>query len=201
LNFSTRYDYEEVPSEGAAALVDNLNQLFTPESLSKNEKTYTGSKTGATFTVSAFDNFTYTDPIDGSVSKKQGQIVQFTDGSRVVFRLSGTGSQGATVRMYVERYSRDPSTYEQDTAEGLEGLIEVALEITKLPKYLGRSEPTVITVRWLSGCQWLRNYIETFLYGRCSKLPASTSTSVRPPRTREQSCNETLVANRIQTLL
>lgn len=63
-----------------------------------------------------------------------------------MFRLSGTGSQGATVRMYVERYSKDPSTYEQDTAEGLKGLIEVALEITKLPEFLGRSDPTVITV-------------------------------------------------------
>lgn len=143
-SFFSRYDYEEVSSEGATALVDNLNKLFAESSFIST--TYTGSKTGASFTISGVENFTYTDPIDKSVSKNQGQIVRFSDGSRVVFRLSGTGSQGATVRMYVERYSKDPSTYEQNTAEGLKGLIEVALEITKLPQFLGRSEPTVITV-------------------------------------------------------
>ena len=63
-----------------------------------------------------------------------------------MFRLSGTGSQGATVRLYVERYSKDPTQYERPTAEGLLGLIEVALAVTTLPEYLGRSEPTVITV-------------------------------------------------------
>ena len=73
--------------------------------------------------------FNYTDPIDGSVSKNQGQIIRFSDGSRVVFRLSGTGSHGATVRMYVERYTKDETQFKKETAEGLKGLIEVALEI------------------------------------------------------------------------
>ncbi len=67
----------------------------------------------------------------------------------MVFRLSGTGSQGATVRLYVERYSKDPKQYERPTADGLQGLIEVSLAITTLPEFLGRSEPTVITVRTL----------------------------------------------------
>ena len=93
-------------------------------------------------------NFDYTDPIDHSVSKNQGQVVSFADGSRVVFRLSGTGSQGATVRMYVERYvSADKGSAEldKDTQEGLRGLIEVALEISRLKEFLDREKPTVIT--------------------------------------------------------
>ena len=81
------------------------------------------------------------------MSKNQGQIVEFSDGSRVVFRLSGTGSQGATVRMYVERYTKDASTFGQEPSEGLKGLIEVSLKISKLKEFLGREKPTVITVR------------------------------------------------------
>ncbi len=82
------------------------------------------------------------------MSKNQGQVVRFDDGSRVVFRLSGTGSQGATVRMYVERYvpaSAGPAELNKDTQEGLKGLIEVALEISKLREFLEREKPTVIT--------------------------------------------------------
>jgi len=83
------------------------------------------------------------------VSKNQGQVITFSDGSRVVFRLSGTGSQGATVRMYVERYvapQAGPSELGRPAAEGLKSLIEVALELSKLEEFLGRDEPTVITV-------------------------------------------------------
>ncbi|QRW07158.1 phosphoglucomutase/phosphomannomutase, alpha/beta/alpha domain protein [Ceratobasidium sp. AG-Ba] len=136
-SFFSRYDYEEVSSEGAKKLTDNLDALFADPS-------FIGSKHGA-FTVSAVNNFSYTDPIDGSVSKNQGHIVSFSDGSRVVFRLSGTGSQGATVRMYIERYSKDPSQFKKDTAEGLQPLIDASLEFTKLKEYLGRDKPTVIT--------------------------------------------------------
>jgi len=142
-SFFSRYDYEEVSSEGAKKLVDNLDQHLTNASL-KNVDYPTSF--GENFTVADLTNFSYTDPIDGSVSKNQGHIIQFTDGSRVVFRLSGTGSQGATVRMYVERYTKDESQYTKETAEGLKGLIEVALQITKLKEYLEREEPTVITV-------------------------------------------------------
>lgn len=147
-SFFSRYDYEEVPSSGATALVAHLDTLFSTPSFTSGgpSSTFTGPKTGASFTVSGVQNFTYTDPIDGSVSKNQGHIISFSDGSRVVFRLSGTGSQGATVRMYVERYSKDEQTYGQDTKEGMQGLIEVALVITGLEEKLGRSEPTVITV-------------------------------------------------------
>ena len=108
-------------------------------------KTYTATS-GAQFTIAGAYNFDYTDPIDGSISKKQGQVVTFSDGSRVVFRLSGTGSQGATVRMYVEKYTKDEKQYTMDTAEGLKGLIEVALKISNLKEFLQREKPTVITV-------------------------------------------------------
>jgi len=147
-SFFSRYDYEEVPSDGAQALINKLNKLFsTPSFISSS---HSAKSVPETFTIANVENFRYTDPIDNSLSENQGHIIQFTDGSRVVFRLSGTGSQGATVRMYVERYSKssDGSTseqYEKEAAEGLQGLIEVSLAITTLPEFLGRSEPTVIT--------------------------------------------------------
>ena len=145
-SFFSRYDYEEVSSEGAQKLVDNLNQHINGQSLINS--THVSASTKQSFTISQAYNFDYTDPIDASVSKNQGQVLQFTDGSRVVFRLSGTGSQGATVRMYVERYVAKEKGSEElgrETQEGLKGLIEVALELSKLKEYLGREKPTVIT--------------------------------------------------------
>ncbi|KAH9995571.1 phosphoglucomutase [Russula vinacea] len=145
-SFFSRYDYEEVPSEGAQKLVDHVNGLIKSSSFSG--KSYESFATGTSFTVAKAYNFDYTDPIDKSVSKNQGQVVTFSDGSRVVWRLSGTGSQGATVRMYVERYvSPDAGEKElsRDTGEGLQALIDVALEISNLKQFLGREQPTVIT--------------------------------------------------------
>jgi phosphoglucomutase len=145
-SFFSRYDYEEVPSEGAQKLVDHVNGLIKSSSFSG--KSYESSATGISFTVAKAYNFDYTDPIDKSVSKNQGQVVTFSDGSRVVWRLSGTGSQGATVRMYVERYvSADAGERElsRDTGEGLQALIDVALDISNLKQFLGREQPTVIT--------------------------------------------------------
>ncbi|KAH7915269.1 hypothetical protein BJ138DRAFT_147588 [Hygrophoropsis aurantiaca] len=145
-SFFSRYDYEEVPSDGAQKIVDLLNNAINTSSLAST--THQSPSTKQHFTIASVSNFSYTDPIDGSVSKNQGQIVQFDDGSRVIFRLSGTGSAGATVRMYVERYvgpEADEKELDRDAAEGLKGLIEVALEITNLKKNLDREEPTVIT--------------------------------------------------------
>lgn len=142
INWTPRYDYEEVSSEGAQKLVDNLNELLASSTFKgQNFDSATGP-----FTTSAIYNFSYTDPIDGSVSKNQGHVIQFTDGSRIVFRLSGTGSQGATVRLYVERYTQDKGEYGKEAADGLKGLIEVALKISKLQEFLDRTKPTVITV-------------------------------------------------------
>ncbi|KAF9477612.1 phosphoglucomutase [Pholiota conissans] len=145
-SFFSRYDYEEVTSEGAHALVAHLNKALKNGSLNNTVHTATSSSTA--FTVSGLYDFEYKDPIDHSISKNQGQVITFTDGSRVVFRLSGTGSQGATVRMYVERYvSADAgaAALSKPAAEGLQSLIEVALEISKLKEFLGRDKPTVIT--------------------------------------------------------
>jgi phosphoglucomutase len=145
-SFFSRYDYEEVPSEGANALVAHLDKARTTKSLLNT--THISASTSNKFTISGMYDFEYTDPIDNSVSKKQGQVVQFADGSRVVFRLSGTGSQGATVRMYVERYvppEAGEKELSRDAADGLKGLIEVALEVSKLKEFLGVDKPTVIT--------------------------------------------------------
>ncbi|OBZ74175.1 Phosphoglucomutase [Grifola frondosa] len=145
-SFFSRYDYEEVSSTGAQALVDALNVHINIGALLGTK--HHSKSTGQSFTVSETYNFDYTDPIDGSVSKNQGQVVRFDDGSRVVFRLSGTGSHGATVRMYVERYvapEKGAAELNKETQEGLKGLIEVALDISNLKEFLGRDEPTVIT--------------------------------------------------------
>merc|ERR1719329_939792 len=82
------------------------------------------------YTVAEADEFTYVDPIDGSVSKNQGIRVLFTNGSRFVFRLSGTAGSGATVRMYLEKYESDPAKVLQVTAEALKEMVEIALQIS-----------------------------------------------------------------------
>ncbi|KAI8143778.1 hypothetical protein BJV82DRAFT_656723 [Fennellomyces sp. T-0311] len=132
-NFFSRYDYEEVDSKEANNLIQHLRELDI------TNQTFEG------FTVSEVDDFSYRDPIDGSVSSHQGMRVMFKDGSRFVVRLSGTGSHGATIRLYVEKYSNDPSEYAADTQKALESLIRVALDITRLKQFTGRDKPTVIT--------------------------------------------------------
>ncbi|KAK4050179.1 Phosphoglucomutase-2 [Microbotryomycetes sp. JL221] len=141
--FFSRYDYEEVDSDKANQVMSNLEKAFAESSFVGSDLTATSSS--ISFKVAEAANFAYTDPIDGSVSKNQGLYVRFADGSRVVFRLSGTGSSGATIRLYVEKYSKDESEYDRDTQEGLKPLIEVALSLSKLVETTGRKEPTVIT--------------------------------------------------------
>ncbi|KAF9208436.1 Phosphoglucomutase-2 [Haplosporangium sp. Z 27] len=139
-NFFSRYDYEEVDSDGANKMVDRLRTL-----VSTDRANLIGKDLGNGFVVKDGDDFEYTDPIDGSVSKKQGVRIIFEDGSRVIIRLSGTGSHGATVRLYVEKYESNPSRYEVKTQEALRPLIEVALKLSQLTEFTGRKEPTVIT--------------------------------------------------------
>ncbi|CAG8483658.1 10388_t:CDS:10 [Acaulospora colombiana] len=138
-NFFSRYDYEEVNGEDANKMIAHLRHL-----VDSGKDRFVG-KTFGQFTVSSADDFEYRDPIDNSVSKNQGIRIIFTDGSRIVVRLSGTGSQGATIRLYMEKYSRNASEYESDTQEALKPLIDVALEISELRKFTGREKPTVIT--------------------------------------------------------
>lgn len=134
--------------------MQHLSTQFTASTFVASSLVATSSTTS--FVVKEADDFCYTDPIDGSVSKNQGLYVRFVDGSRIVFRLSGTGSSGATIRVYVEKYSQDEAEYERDTQEGLKPLIEVALRLSQLVEFTGRKEPTVITVRLflsLIGCR------------------------------------------------
>lgn len=136
--FFTRYDYENVDSEGANIVVADLTELITTKKSQFVGSTVSGRK------VLDANDFSYTD-LDGSVSKKQGIFVKFDDGSRIVVRLSGTGSSGATIRLYVERHESDSSKFKLDTQEYLEENVKLAVELLKLKKHVGREEPDVKT--------------------------------------------------------
>ncbi|CAK9863054.1 unnamed protein product [Sphagnum jensenii] len=135
-NFFSRYDYEECESTGANKMVEHLRGII---SSSKPGTTY------GNYTLHLADDFMYTDPVDGSVATKQGIRFIFTDGSRIIFRLSGTGSAGATVRLYVEQYEPEVSKHGLDAQEALKPLIDLALSLSKLEHFTGRTKPTVIT--------------------------------------------------------
>jgi phosphoglucomutase len=135
-NFFSRYDYEECSSDDAAKMVDHIRATIA--SAKK------GDAFGA-YTLDFADDFQYTDPIDGSVATKQGLRFVFTDGSRIIFRLSGTGSSGATVRLYVEQYEANVAKQQVDAQQALAPLISVALALSKLKEFTGRDKPTVIT--------------------------------------------------------
>lgn len=140
-NVFTRYDYENVEAQGA-----NLLMTYVESQLAA----FIGQKFSANnveFTVSKADNFEYHDPIDGSVSKKQGLRLLFADGSRIVFRLSGTGSSGATIRLYVDSFvdASDKAHLNLPAQELLKPLVLVALNLCKMEQFTGRKEPTVIT--------------------------------------------------------
>ena len=126
-NYYQRYDYEGLETAPAQEVFATLNSAM--EDWSKVE--------GQTAT-----NFTYTDPIDGSVSANQGFIFKYADGSRFVFRQSGTGSSGATIRVYLEKFSTDLGLAAE---QALETIAKDALAISKLAELTGRDAPTVIT--------------------------------------------------------
>lgn len=136
--FFTRYDYEEVSSEDAAKVIAALKA----QAIDNNAK-FVGSKVG-NVTVTEAADFSYTD-LDGSVSDHQGLYVKFDDGSRIVVRLSGTGSSGATIRLYIEKHSTDPSTYELDAQEYLKDSIANTVKFLRFQEFIGREEPTVKT--------------------------------------------------------
>lgn len=134
-NYYSRHDYEEVDTAAANGLVDNLRGQLAA---------LPGKKFGA-LAVQTADDFAYHDPVDHSVSEHQGIRILFEGGSRVVFRLSGTGTSGATLRVYIERYEPDASRHDIDTQEALADLIAVADEIAEIRKRTGRDKPSVIT--------------------------------------------------------
>ncbi|MGB7088111.1 MAG: alpha-D-glucose phosphate-specific phosphoglucomutase [Phormidesmis sp.] len=134
-NFYSRHDYEGVDSAKANELMKGLRSQLS---------NLPGKQLG-NYTVDYADDFSYTDPIDGSVSEKQGIRIGFTDGSRMVFRLSGTGTQGATLRLYLESYEPDSAKHSQDPQAALKPLIVIADKTAKIKQLTGRDQPTVIT--------------------------------------------------------
>lgn len=136
--FFTRYDYEGCETEGAGKMTAHMKELITTK---KSE--FVGSTIEGRKVVEA-DDFAYTD-LDGSVSKNQGIYVKFDDGSRIVVRLSGTGSSGATIRLYVEKHTTDEKTYEMDAQDYLKDNVKMATGLLKLQEYIGRTEPDVKT--------------------------------------------------------
>jgi len=134
-NYYSRHDYEAMDTEVANGIMAHLNGQL--ENLPG--QTLEGLK------VSFCDNFSYTDPVDNSVSDNQGIRIGFDNKSRIVFRLSGTGTEGATLRIYLESYEANEGNLDQDTQQALAKLILIAGEITELTARTGRDAPTVIT--------------------------------------------------------
>ena len=134
-NYYSRHDYEGVASDRANALVERLRGMLP---------TLPSQQFGS-YQVKYADDFSYTDPVDGSVSEKQGIRIGFTDGSRIVFRLSGTGTQGATLRLYLESYEADSAKHDVETQEALGALISLAEELAQIRSHTDMDRPTVIT--------------------------------------------------------
>ena len=132
-NYYSRHDYVSIDSKRAAALMDHLRAQLSGLS----------GKVFGSLKVEKADEFSYTDPVDGSVSGRQGIRIFFTDGSRIVFRLSGTGTVGATLRVYFDRYEKD--RLDMDVQDALGGLVAIAAEVADIAGFTGMTEPTVVT--------------------------------------------------------
>ena len=134
-NFYSRHDYEGVDAAAANGLMAHLRASLA---------TLPGQTVNGSLIASA-DDFAYTDPVDGSVSTAQGIRIGLADGSRIVFRLSGTGTEGATLRVYLERFEADAAQHHTGTQRALGGLIALADALAGIVERTGRTAPTVIT--------------------------------------------------------
>jgi phosphoglucomutase len=134
-NYYSRHDYEEVASEAAAGLMEALRARLPG---------LAGQRFGGLLLERA-DDFGYEDPVDGSIATRQGVRLLFADGARIVYRLSGTGTAGATLRVYLERYEPDPARHDEDPQAALAPLIALADEIAGIRERTGRAAPSVIT--------------------------------------------------------
>jgi phosphoglucomutase len=134
-HYYSRHDYEEVPLDGANALIQELRDAAAK---------LPGKRFGA-LEVAHADDFAYHDPVDHSETTHQGVRVHFTDGSRLVYRLSGTGTVGATLRVYIERFEPDAGRHDLETQLALADLIVLSRDLAGIARYTGRQEPTVIT--------------------------------------------------------
>ena len=134
-NYYTRHDYEAIDLTAAHGLMDALRDATA---------TLPGKSFGA-LKVEAADDFAYHDPVDGSDATDQGIRVMFEGGSRIVYRLSGTGTVGATLRVYIEHYEEPSGKLDQDTQAALGGLIALSRSLAEIEKRTGRKDPTVVT--------------------------------------------------------
>jgi len=134
-NYYTRHDYEEIPADAARAVMARVQEQLAD----------LPGTTVAGRRVQAADDFSYHDPVDGSVSEHQGFRIILADGARIVYRLSGTGTSGATLRVYIESVEPDASKQNIDAQTALKPLIEASLQISDLQRLTTRNRPTVIT--------------------------------------------------------
>lgn len=134
-NYYSRHDFEAIPADEAGVMMDLLRASLDELPGQVHEG----------MTVTSAEDFSYTDPVDGSVSTGQGVRILFDDGSRIVLRLSGTGTEGATLRMYLERYAPGPEGLDRDPQEALAPVIRAAHAIAGIKSYTGRTAPDVIT--------------------------------------------------------
>ncbi|NJD07602.1 MAG: alpha-D-glucose phosphate-specific phosphoglucomutase, partial [Methylococcaceae bacterium] len=134
-DYYSRHDYENVDSQIAEGIMAGLESRLAE---------LPGQVFGD-YRVTFADDFRYSDPVDGSVSEHQGIRIGFENGSRMVFRLSGTGTEGATLRIYLERYARDSAQHDQDTQTALADLVELAETLSGVKRLSGMDRPTVIT--------------------------------------------------------
>jgi phosphoglucomutase len=132
-NYYCRWDFEGVDKVAATAMMDKMRA---------DTAANTGRVVGS-YTIAKADDFKYVDPVDGSVAQKQGIRFLMADGSRVIFRLSGTAGSGATVRMYIEQYEK--ASLDQTVSDALKELTKIALDLCDIKTFCGTETPTVIT--------------------------------------------------------
>lgn len=134
-HFYTRHDYANIDKKQADILMQGLKDQFARLPLHR----------WGDFEIQHCDDFSYTDPIDHSISREQGIRLLFSNGARIIYRQSGTGTEGATLRVYIENYEPDVSKQQQDSQQALAPLIAVAQDVAKIRELTGREQPTVIT--------------------------------------------------------
>ena len=134
-NYYTRHDYESLAIDGAQALTDAL----------RHQTTKLIGKRFGNYEVKLADDFSYADPVDGSISQHQGIRVLFHEGTRIIYRLSGTGTEGATLRIYIERHESDAAQQAHDPQTALSELIAIASQLAEVKHYTGRTAPDVVT--------------------------------------------------------
>ncbi len=134
-DYYSRHDYEGIEVPVAEGIMGRLQDLLAE----------LPGRAFGDYRVTLADDFRYVDPVDGSVSEHQGIRIGFDNSSRIVFRLSGTGTEGATLRVYMERYERDPNRHDLPTQEALADLIAIAEELCQVKKRTGTAQPSVIT--------------------------------------------------------